>query len=737
MSSLKENRSAYALLIFILIASAVLRFYGTGWGTNPETGRFHAFHPDERTVVESAGLVGVEVTKAVTAYAKGPAYLLWTLARGAGFVAGIEPFDNNDNRSVRFTHLTGRAISATLGVLTVWVVFAIGRHLAGIWTGVLGAAFLAFCAGHIQQCHFYTVDVSLAFWTTLGVYLILKLPSDRTRPYLVCGLVCGMAAGTRLMAGMLCLPFLLAHVWPAQARIETGEVRRGKRKRGWWRWITTQAGRIGRGLRPAVAPRALLCGAVVIGVAVVCEPLLLKPGEFFSSKDMRNFLPSLRVAKGETIRIWGLYDFSTTPYLFFFTHLFRYALGTPLEIASLCGIALAIWKRQRGWWVLLAWLVPYFLMVAGLHTKPIRYTIPMQPLMAVMGAWACLEAADWLRKRVNRVWVYALPVALVIIPTAAYGIATARVYRSSGRFEAAGWIKRNIPQGAGVLTERGGYPTSWMAPSDRYQRRLDEATWFLSADGNLPYEAHVEFIQNRLSGINWIVLIEENRMLPFMKVPRRFPIAHTYYRRLANESLGFERVAQFKVSLEVLGFTYSQADAEPTITGFDHPRVGVYRRSGANVEELLERWRAEIRTDPALPDKYVNEGVEAYRRKAWRQAENAFKRSLDVKPEFALGRLLLREVYLAEGRRAAAKRELRRIADSGLTAGAYVGMIRVGLVARGARYLNKYLELSKVKQSDDPVLQQYGWLIHKINAEQSAGRDKTKGREKDPAQQSN
>ena len=101
----------------------------------------------------------------------------------------------------------------------------------------------------------------------------------------------------------------------------------------------------------------------------------------------------------------------------------------------------------------------------------------------------------------------------------------------------------------------------------------------------------------------------------------------------------------------------------------------------------------------------------------------AFKRSLRVKPEFALGRLLLREVYLAQGRRADAKRELRRIAESGLSAGAYVGMVRVGLVARGAMYLNKYLELSKVKQSDDPVLQQYGWLIRRINAEQSAGRD--------------
>ncbi len=723
ISAIKENRGAYGLLILILVASAALRFYGIGWGTDPETGRFHAFHPDERTVVESAGLVGVEVTRAVTAYAKGPAYVLWTLANGAGFVVGIQPFVKDDNRSMKFTHLMGRGISAALGVLTVWVVFAIGRHLAGIWTGVLGAAFLAFCAGHIQQCHFYTVDVSLAFWTTLGVYLILKLPSDRTRPYLVCGLVCGTAAGTRLMAGMLCLPFLLAHVWPAQAPLETGVDQRGKRKRR-PHWMAAGVLFVRDRLKRAFTPRTLCCAAVVVAVAVACEPLLLKPGEFFSSKDMRNFLPSLKIAKGETVRIWALYDYATTPYLFFITHLFRYALGTPLEIAALCGIALALWKRQRGWWVLLAWLGPYFYMVGGLHTKPLRYTVPMQPIMAVMGAWACMEAAVWMRRHWNQVWVYSLPVALVVIPTAAYGIATARVYRSSSRFEAAGWIERNIPKGAGVLTERGGYPTSWMAPRDLYKRKLDEAAWFLSADGNLAYEAHVEFIENRLAGVDWIVVIEENRTIPFRNVPQRFPVAHTYYRRLAEQALGFERAAQFKISPEILGFTYSEADAEPTVTGFDHPRVVVYRRTGANVQELLDRWKADIRTDPALPDKYVIDGVDAFRRKDWKEAERAFERSLRAKPEFALGRLLLREVYLAQGRLADAKKELRRLADSGLSAGAYVGMVRVGLVARGAMYLNKYLELSKVKQSDDPVLQQYGWLIHKINAERRAGRDK-------------
>ena len=124
---------------------------------------------------------------------------------------------------------------------------------------------------------------------------------------------------------------------------------------------------------------------------------------------------------------------------------------------------------------------------------------------------------------------------------------------------------------------------------------------FFQPTATCPTKRTSNSYRNRLAGVDWIVVIEENRMLPFMKVRQRFPIAHTYYRRLAEESLGFERVAQFKVPPEFLGLTYSEAGAEPTITGFDHPLVAVYRRSNTNVEELLQRWKAEIRTDPALP----------------------------------------------------------------------------------------------------------------------------------------
>ena len=192
----------------------------------------------------------------------------------------------------------------------------------------------------------------------------------------------------------------------------------------------------------------------------------------------------MKVARGEVVRIWTLYDFSTTPYLYYLTHLFHYALGRPLEVAALLGILLVVWRKERKGWVLLSFLLPYFLLVGGLHTKPIRYATPLLPLLSVLGAWGGVEAGRWLYRVVGRWPVAALPVVLVGVPTVGYGLSVAGIYgEEDSRVAAAAWVREHIPEGACVLAESGGFPTAWMVPEGRYRRKLDKATFFLDAEG--------------------------------------------------------------------------------------------------------------------------------------------------------------------------------------------------------------------------------------------------------------
>src|SRR6185369_10445149 len=64
----------------------------------------------------------------------------------------------DDLTSVLFVHRVGRSWSALFRLLSIVVVFLIGRRLYGRRVGLLAALFLALSALPIQLAHFFTVD---------------------------------------------------------------------------------------------------------------------------------------------------------------------------------------------------------------------------------------------------------------------------------------------------------------------------------------------------------------------------------------------------------------------------------------------------------------------------------------------------------------------------------------------------------------------------------------------------
>ena len=585
-------------------------------------------------------------------------------------------------------HTVGRGISALMGVLSLVLVYEIGSRLGGPWAGALSALLLAFAPGHIQQSHYYTVDPALAFWSILGIYLALRMPSDRAWLYLAMGGVCGLAAGTRLVGIWLGVPFLLAHLWPSSGRIP-------------WRNLLTL--------------RVLLFFISAAIVALACEPFLVTdPGRYTETSGVRGFLPSIQIARGERIRVWTLFDFSTTPYLFYFTHLLKSALGTPLEIFACLGAILALWHRSRTAWLILAWVLPYFLMVGGLHTKPIRYAAPLLPALAILGAWSCVWMVERLRRRPPP--IPALPVLVVLLPTGFLGVSTARIYAlEDSRIVAARWVRDRIPEGTRVLAEHGGFPTAWMVPEGRYEFEESDTSYYIAAKDWILYRFRIEFMNKKLKSTDWIVLIEENRMRQFLAVPDRYPIAHTLYRRLNTGDLGFERVAEFKTHPGLWKWQLDETGAEPTITAFDHPRVVVFRRgAGTSPEEILEEWMEAVEKSPSLPDRYILDGVRAYHEEDWTEAEKRFGQALEIRPEFGLAHLLIGEVRRKLGDRKGMEAAwIRAIEARGpITMHAFLGIVEAGLAEEGLLYL----ELLALEKSRDPTLRK---LIASLHFEQA------------------
>ena len=113
--------------------------------------------------------------------------------------------------------IVGRYISAIFDVLTILLVFAIGKRLYGKWVGLLGAMFYAFAVLPIQLSHFATVDTVTNTFAYLAVWAAtwaLTRPAPTFRegqsgfarlfislaPYLLFGLALGAAVASKVNA---------------------------------------------------------------------------------------------------------------------------------------------------------------------------------------------------------------------------------------------------------------------------------------------------------------------------------------------------------------------------------------------------------------------------------------------------------------------------------------------------------------------------------------------------------
>ena len=195
------SRTATGFLVTALVAGSILRLNGIDWGTDPDTGEFHAFHPDESTIVRNSRWVGTDLRQIQMPYGFFPAYLLW----GVSSLAGVS-LSPESNSGLREAHILARSISAAMSVASIWVLFLIARTLGGGLTAAISAVLLAFCFGHVQQAHYYTVDPLLTGIVVLCLCLILRMPQAGPAAYAAAGALVGTAVGTRLVGVLLPCP---------------------------------------------------------------------------------------------------------------------------------------------------------------------------------------------------------------------------------------------------------------------------------------------------------------------------------------------------------------------------------------------------------------------------------------------------------------------------------------------------------------------------------------------------
>jgi len=568
-----SRRTALGWLAAATAIGAIFRFYNLGWGAP----YFH-FHIDEHVVFTDAYLLARDSRAAAMSakffmYSPLPPYLLNLL------VGVYEMFAHPLNLTVPRDEVAymvlGRAISASLGTATIPLVYVVATRVSSRIAGVLAAFFLAGTVIHLRDSHFFSLDVSMAFFTVL-TWCFLTRTVERGTAGGTIGSGIGFGLG---LLSKYSAAFLAPLIGLAELLSPNGPLSRGKL--------------LPAPFRPWVRVAARTAGAIALGAVVflALDPLVVKYYAKFRS-DIKDWVvdPLSGASKPEWIAQFA--DVNALPY--WFTNLLWWGLGPALEIWGLAGIVWLVVRRDR-----LALLTAAFPIAYGLSAGRtasiapfIRYTVPLAPPLAVTAA---VLSADLLRlpawRRIARVVT-----AIVLVSTLAWALAYMNVFRSpDSRLEASQWLLKNVPADARILVEpshnippMGAYLTNvdfnkdyvlWrdarrhdyyeLSSLDVYQHLYDRRT----SD-----EERRRYIQSRLAAVDWIVM-DDTFKQQYEHLPEAsYGVVKQYYRDLFAGRLGFQLVKTFKVYPSLFGTTINDDNAELTFRLFDHPRVFVFHR---------------------------------------------------------------------------------------------------------------------------------------------------------------
>ncbi|MBI2566270.1 MAG: glycosyltransferase family 39 protein [Candidatus Schekmanbacteria bacterium] len=549
-------RYAWALPLVIAVAAG-LRFFGLGHGIS--------FHPDERHIVMvTQGLHWGDMSPRFFAYGSFPMYLLWALAqvlgRAHGYLGGYDGM-----------FWIGRVVSALAGTLTVAMTYRLARECGyRSKVALVAAAILAANVFHIQLSHFYAVDVLLTALTTAALLAILRtISADGTWRMLVAAFFVGTATATKVSALALLAPLGVAWLG-ARAR-----------SRAWW--SPTAIGRLGLGL------------VAIAAVFLVFEP--------YAALDYATFRANMReqgnMAWGRSEPVYVIQYAGTAPYLYPLQQILEYTVGWPAGLAMLLGTLWVGGRALRGQaraehLVLLAWVIPTFVLVGAFQVKFPRYLLPLYPCLAVFAA----DALERVGRGLARLWpsrkqaLRGLPNWLILVPAGAYALAFMNLYTQEHVwFQASRWMYGRLPWGAAILGEHWDdkLPLHLRGGETPARYRTGGREWELPL-----YEpdavAKLRGVADKLATADFIALPTARLYGSILGVADRYPDTSRYYRLLFDGALGYELVQTFKVSPALGPLVFSDELADESFTVYDHPKVCIFKnRDRLSAEELYAR----------------------------------------------------------------------------------------------------------------------------------------------------
>ncbi len=451
----------------------------------------------------------------------------------------------------------GRSLSVLFDMLTVVFIYKITKKISTQRTLALLASFLySISVLPIQASHFYAVDISLTFFSTLTLYLLLvfyKNPSFKNT--LLLGVSFGLALATKITIVLLVIPIFVALFL---VYFKTKSVIK-------------------------ILSYILVIFTFTFLIFNLAMPYALI--DFLQFK--KQILEQLKMNSDPYIFPFTLQYVGTTPYWYYIKNIALWGLGIPqgvLALISTTSLTFLLSKkklelRNGVFFILLTFFWVYFLVVGKSAVKFMRYMLPLYPLFAIFSAYAVSKLYSKLQ-----FLLFTFYFLLFLV----WPFSFIRIYQQTHtRIAATSWINTYIPTGSTLSSEH------W---DDRIPLSAGEKYLFIEyplyeKDNELKWQT----LFGKIAKTDYIILASNRLYVPLQKLTDCkkykvcYPTTARYYQTLFSGELGFVQVARFS-SYPKIPFTNIEIvddSADESFTVYDHPLIYIFKNSKHYEPEML------------------------------------------------------------------------------------------------------------------------------------------------------
>lgn len=519
MKSLKDRMNkgsgiTYASLGGIMLLALLLRLYGIHWGLPDASHPLHSYHPDEVWSLFAAEWLATGRIQPKHFMYGGTVYfaVLNAISHMAEMFQGVLAGDN----LLADTILLGRYVLVGVALITIILIYRIGHLLFNRQTGFLAALFLAIAPAHVVWAQQLRPDEIAALIAALILFLSVKILHGKFNNLRYCayvGLMLGVAVSFRF-------PLAVFASAPLAALL-----------------LVSGGASVAERLRALFDRRMAVIGLCASVAYVLTSPQILMYPEIFVAglevqwKYQSGLFPSA-VEMGP-----GFYQYGWL--------MLRQALGYALYALAALGTLYALFRRTDADWLLLASIVPYFVLTSFASWVMVRYTLPLVPLFAILAARvAHLCLGSWCPYRAAGYAMVALVVGWTLLGDAAYLRLEAG---KNVRELVTEWIDLHVPRDASIVAMKSYKEDDFFNPV--LPRHNAYRNFFLVKQG----DATLLFREHRYD----YLILHEYYYRDMERLGNRHPSTQS---RLFHEGLlnsRYRLVKEFKQPVTFLGIDFS------------------------------------------------------------------------------------------------------------------------------------------------------------------------------------